>query len=127
MENYLIDTVIIIAYLNGEKHIIEKFKTININISCISVGELVAGASSSRDREKNLHKISILLKKAKVYKINKDISYHYGLIKSHQEKIGKVIPINDYWIAATAKEHDLILVSRDKHLLELDMIKTERW
>ena len=63
------------------------------------------------------------------YLIDTDIlvAFHYGIIKSKLEKIGNIISINDYWIAATAIEHDMILVSRDKHLLGLDFVKSEKW
>lgn len=41
--------------------------------------------------------------------------------------MGRPIPENDIWIAAIAKENDLIVVTRDKHLKNIDFIATEEW
>ena len=40
---------------------------------------------------------------------------------------GKPIPENDLWIAAIAIQHNLILVSRDKHLQEIDDLSIQKW
>jgi len=41
---------------------------------------------------------------------------YYGQIKKELKDKGNPIPENDIWIAALAKQHDLELVSQDKHL-----------
>jgi tRNA(fMet)-specific endonuclease VapC len=40
---------------------------------------------------------------------------------------GRPIPENDIWIAATARQHDLTLVSRDRHFAEVDNLRWEQW
>ena len=127
MKNYLIDTDVIVAMLNGDRKITDNLLKNQINISSISIGELYAGAYKSQKTEENIYKIKRLMLTAQVLKINKDIALQYGIIKSKLEKIGKKISINDYWIAATAIEHDLILVSRDKHFQNIDLVQIEIW
>jgi tRNA(fMet)-specific endonuclease VapC len=38
-----------------------------------------------------------------------------------------VIPDNDLWIAATARQHELTLVSRDSHFSEIPDLYQESW
>ena len=38
-----------------------------------------------------------------------------------------MIPVCDLWIAALARQHDLILVSRDRHFAEVDNLRWEQW
>ncbi len=51
----------------------------------------------------------------------------YALIKSQLKNCGNPIPENDVWIAAIAEEQDMTIVTRDKHLLLLNFIKSEQW
>ena len=129
MKSYLIDTNIIIALINKEISIelkIQKIKN-DISIACISIGELVLGAKQSQNKDKNLNAICDLIKDYTILNINTNTAFQYGDLKSQLRAIGKPIPDNDNWIAAIAKEHDLTIITRDKHLLEIDFIKTERW
>ena len=50
---------------------------------------------------------------------------HYGVIKSQLKKKGRPIPENDIWIGAIAKQHSLILVSKDQHFKEIENISVE--
>jgi tRNA(fMet)-specific endonuclease VapC len=40
--------------------------------------------------------------------------------------LGKPIPENDIWIAAIAKEYDLILITRDKHFNHIKSITIQQ-
>jgi tRNA(fMet)-specific endonuclease VapC len=51
----------------------------------------------------------------------------YGLLKQRLREKGRPIPENDIWIAATAANHNLILVTRDQHFDEVDGLTTIRW
>lgn len=52
---------------------------------------------------------------------------HYALLKMHLRVKGKPIPENDLWIAALAKQHDLILATYDNHFREIDDLTTVAW
>ncbi len=41
--------------------------------------------------------------------------------------MGSPIPENDIWIAALADQHQLILVTRDKHFNNIETIRIEVW
>lgn len=51
----------------------------------------------------------------------------YGEVKNSLRKKGHPIPENDIWIAATALQHGLILVSRDEHFAEVEGLRAEKW
>ena len=51
----------------------------------------------------------------------------YGTIKNELRRKGRPIPENDIWIAATAIEHALVLVTRDDHFRETDGLEIEAW
>ena len=38
-----------------------------------------------------------------------------------------MIPPNDLWIAASARQNDLTLVSSDQHFAEVDNLRWEQW
>jgi tRNA(fMet)-specific endonuclease VapC len=52
---------------------------------------------------------------------------YYGQIKKELKEKGNPIPENDIWIAAIAKQHELELVSRDKHFEKIDNLKVTKW
>jgi tRNA(fMet)-specific endonuclease VapC len=51
----------------------------------------------------------------------------YGDMKTALKAKGRPIPENDIWIAATALQHGLTLVSRDAHFNEVEEITVEEW
>ncbi|WP_375560441.1 type II toxin-antitoxin system VapC family toxin [Bernardetia sp. OM2101] len=126
---FLLDTNILIALFKHEKAIIEKLSEQN-NIcytSFITIGELYYGAFNSFKIEENLLQLSKLRQVIPILKSSDTTSMLYGKIKTGLKKKGKPIPENDIWIAALAKEHDLILVTRDKHFEEIEDLKVEKW
>jgi len=125
---YLADTNILIAFINNEQKIVEKFNLIDeIYVSCISIGELFLGANLSMKKDKNIFLINSLLACCKMYDINLQTAKFYAKIKADLRQIGKPIPDNDMWIVATALENNLVIASRDKHILNLNNISSEKW
>ena len=125
---YLLDTNIVIAYLNNEMLIIEKVESLDdIYISSVILGELYFGANLSSYKDKNFNRINEFLLESYVFDVTSQTAYEYALIKSKLKTMGKPLPDNDIWIAAIAQEHNMTILTRDKHFLTLDFIKTEIW
>ena len=61
--------------------------------------------------------------------LNTDIgtAQYYGKTVAALYKKGKPLPVNDLWIAAAALQHNLTLVTRDKHFNEIDGLKIKAW
>jgi tRNA(fMet)-specific endonuclease VapC len=49
-----------------------------------------------------------------------DVAREYGRLKQRLKEKGRPIPENDIWIAAAAKHHGMVLVTRDGHFNEVD-------
>lgn len=121
----LFDTNIIIAFLKNEATVVDLFaKQDEINVSSITVGEMLYGALNSNQSEQNFDLYSRFFNYCNVYKIDKNTSENYARIRFILKSKGTPIPENDIWIAATALEHSLSIVTRDKHILGIDFIKT---
>ena len=54
-------------------------------------------------------------------------AWEYARIKIDLRSKGRPIPENDIWIAATARQHGLTLVTRDQHFSAVDGLKCDAW
>jgi tRNA(fMet)-specific endonuclease VapC len=93
----------------------------------VTVGELRFGASKSAHQAKNNSSIDEFLHFAEVEYIDHSTAVRYGELKAFLRRAGKPIPDNDLWIAATAIEHHLVLVTRDKHFELIPGLAVETW
>lgn len=126
--NFLLDTNIVVAWLNGDSSIANKVdKAAAVYIPIIVVGELYYGAMYSTQVQKNISKIKILVSRYNVLPIDDGVTLEYGKIKALLRKRGKPLPENDIWIAAIAQQYKLTLVTRDGHFDEIDGLKIKAW
>lgn len=51
----------------------------------------------------------------------------YGDIWAELTRIGNPIPTNDIWIAASALQHDLKLITNDSHFQHVEGLVFESW
>ena len=134
---YLIDTVICIQMLNDNRAIIERLRELDglSTLSVINAGELIYGAYKSDHITENISSVLNLLEfMGEVYEIDTETVWIYGRLKAEiikrfgpkdkqkqrnfrLESIG--IFDNDLWIAATAIQHELILVTQDSDFKQL--------
>ncbi len=59
--------------------------------------------------------------------MNEDTAEFYSTIKAALTKKGNPIPENDIWIAATARQHNLTLVTGDGHFDKVQHLNREKW
>ena len=109
---YLLDTNIIIALFAGDGLIKERLIQIEeVFTSPFVLGELYYGAYRSRQSRRNIGRIDELALKSAILPCDSDTAQHYGMVKNQLSKKGTPIPENDLWIAASAIQHGLILVT----------------
>ncbi len=124
----LLDTNIISAWLKGEKIIANKIdEASEVYISVIVLGELYYGAQYSTKVEDNLKNIKKITKHYQILNTDEETASIYGKIKASLREKGKPIPENDIWIATLAMQHELILITRDKHFNEVNDLAVENW
>jgi tRNA(fMet)-specific endonuclease VapC len=90
------------------------------------MGELLAGALRSDRKEKNVAQVDRLASGG-VIGCDADTARHYASIRDHLRLKGRPILENDMWIAATAMQHQLTLVTRDAHFGEVDGLALLVW
>jgi tRNA(fMet)-specific endonuclease VapC len=124
---YLLDTNIVIAILNKEPSIEENLKNKSCFLPSIVLGELYYGARKSTRAKDNLANIEAFITNYLILDCTKQTADYYGIIKQALESKGTLIPENDMWIAAIAKQHSLSLVTRDDHFNRVDGLSIVKW
>ncbi len=125
---YLLDTNIISAWLKKEVPIAVHINNAEqIFIPIIALGEMYYGAQFSIKKIETIRNISMVTQSYPVLSITERSCETFGLIKAALRKKGKPIPENDIWIAAIAKEKNLIVVTRDNHFTEIEGLNIETW
>lgn len=81
------------------------------------LGEIRAGFHGGTQRERNEALLRALLAQPSVSVLlpTSETSEYYARVFVQLRRSGTPIPDNDLWIAAQALEHNLTLVSRDRH------------
>ena len=124
----LLDTNIVIALFAGEVVIQQRLaETDEVFLSSIVLGELYYGAQKSARAETNTARINMLTVGNAILGCDLITAQHYGVIKDYLRAKGYPIPENDIWIAATARQHQLTLATRDEHFQAVEGIVVERW
>lgn len=125
--DYLVDTNIIVAFLNGEPAVQAKFAASIIYLPIIALGELYFGAEKSARKAVNVTKVDTLAARNRVLEIDLLTAKAYGEIKAGLRIKGRPIPDNDMWIAAIAQRYRLPLAARDAHFSHVTGLVVETW
>ena len=98
-------------------------------VSVIVIGEPLAGALRSAEdrRQRNVEQVERLASGADVVDCDSETARHYAAIRDQLRLKGRPIPENDMWIAATARQHHLTLVTRDAHFHEVEGLTLLDW
>ena len=125
---YLLDTNVVIAILEREIDL-ESIRSDGreIFLNSIVLGELFFGAEKSQRREENRARIRFFASACPALPCDEGTARHYGEVKFLLQKKGRPIPENDIWIAASARQHGLILASRDGHFEYVEDLVFESW
>ena len=125
---YLLDTNVAVAVLNGTLDLAaHRTAGVELYLNAAVVGELCFGAEKSERVEQNLAAIDRLVARCPVIPCDESTARHYARLRNRLRGKGRPIPENDLWIAATASEHGLVLVTRDDHFDQVEGLSVERW
>lgn len=93
----------------------------------VVLGEYWYGVLRSRYRAEYESWIENRLPALKLLGVGLATARHYANI-SHELRIaGRPIPDNDMWIAAAAREHDMPIVTRDRHFTAIRGLQVISW
>jgi len=93
-------------------------------IPLIVLGEIKAGFYGGSQQSRNDLLLRKLLSKTTVGVLlpSQETAERYGRLFVQLKRAGSPVPDNDLWIAALALEHDLVLVTRDKHFRRIPQL-----
>jgi len=89
-------------------------------ITSVVLGELYVGIHRISNKAKHLKKLESFLSVCTVLNVDSATAQHFGQTVAALYKKGKPIPTNDVWIAASAQQHNLPLMTNDKHFKEVE-------
>jgi tRNA(fMet)-specific endonuclease VapC len=129
---YMLDTNICIYIIKKKPiqviHTLQKKKIGDICISTITLAELQYGVEKSMNKVKNQFALTEFLAPVEILNFDDKAARHFGSIRAHLEKIGKIIGPFDLQIAAHALSEDLILVTNNmKEFKRVPDLKIENW
>ena len=125
---FLLDTNIVIALLQGDDAVLSNLdRASGVFISAVVLGELFFGAAKSSRSTENTAKIDRFATGRTVISCDLEIAREYGRLKQRLQEKGRPLPENDIWLAAAARVHGLVLVTRDRHFHEVEDLELADW
>lgn len=128
MKRILLDTSAYSNLMRGNKKIAELLDEADEVFLCaIVVGELLAGFKrGSREQDnKSVLKDFLSVTNVGVLYIDDSTAERYSIILDYLKKSGTPIPTNDIWIAASAMQNGLVLLTTDQHFSLLPHVVSE--
>ena len=98
-----------------------------ILVNAVVLGELRVGFLKGRQLERNLAELAGFLAspRVSVLAIDEGTAERYATILRSLQRAGAEIPTNDVWIAASAMQHGVKVLTTDRHFSRVDQILTE--
>lgn len=125
---FLLDTNAIIALLEGDETILSHLdQAAEVFIPAVALGELFFGAAKSGRPNENASRVERFASGRVILACDLDVAREYGRLKHRLREIGRPLPENDIWIAATAIRHSLVLVTRDRHFRDVEHLTLADW
>ncbi len=98
-----------------------------IAVPVIAIGEYRSGIARSRNFLRYQQWLDEFILASRVLDIDESTTRSYAEISLELRKVGKPIPTNDIWIAALCRQHELPLLSRDRHFDTVRGIRRIEW
>lgn len=127
MSRVLLDTSAYSSAERGNEPLAEVVRRASeVILTPVVLGELRAGFLSGERRSENEKKLALFLEipRVTVVSMGEETSHCYAVIKTALKKAGTLIPINDVWIAASAMQYGLTVVTTDKDFERIPQIIT---
>lgn len=124
----VLDTSAYSAFLRGNEAVARAVQEADeIALTPIILGELYAGFLLGKHEKKNRSVLREFLAspRVKIRDIDEETSERYAAIFTYLREQGTPIPTNDIWIAASAMQYGLKLITTDTHYLKVPQVIVE--
>jgi len=128
MTRVLADTSAYSAFLRGHSEVGDALRAADeIRVTPVVLGELMAGFRGGTRRRANEDQLRFFLSSPRVgvLPIDEDTAERYAAIISSLRSAGVQVGTNDVWIAASAMQHGLMVVTTDADFLRIPQILVE--
>ena len=118
---YLVDTDWVADYLKGRSHAVTLLNRLfpdGLAISIITFAEVYEGIYYGAEPRRNEAVFRQFLKGVPVLPISRSVAQRFAQVRGGLRSKGQLIPQPDLFIAATALQHDLTLLTRNVHHFE---------
>ena len=125
MNRVLLDTSAYSALMRGDERVLQVLREAEeVCVTPVILGELMAGflAGGKRKANETLLKEFLDSPRARVLPLDEGTSERYAVIVLSLRKAGTPIPTNDLWIAASAMQHGLKVLTTDAHFQKVQQI-----
>jgi tRNA(fMet)-specific endonuclease VapC len=125
MSRVLLDTSAYSAFMRGHPEIKQAVQEADeICVNSVVLGELLAGFMRGRRRKKNEGELRTFLGslRVRVLDVNEETAQRYAVILNSLRQAGTPIPTNDIWIASSAMQHGLHVLTTDAHYQKVAQI-----
>jgi tRNA(fMet)-specific endonuclease VapC len=121
----LLDTSAYSGLARGNQDVLDATQTAEIiAVNPIVIGELLSGFAKGTLASQNFKQLEMFLDSPRciVLPVIMETAKRYAHIHGALRKAGTPIPANDLWIAASAMEHGLTVVTLDNHFVRIPQI-----
>ena len=128
MSGILLDTSAYSAFMRGHPELkLAVQRSEEIRVTPIVLGELISGFKMGKDEGRNRKLLEEFLSSPRVniVEIDEETSERYAIILNALRGKGTPIPINDIWIASSAMQYGLKVVTTDTHYLQISQVLVE--
>jgi tRNA(fMet)-specific endonuclease VapC len=132
MKESILDTDILSYYLKGDQHVVEKVERYlirfsHLKFSLITYFEILNGLLI-KDAANQMRQFEMFCAQNQIVGTSIDTMRIAASISSRLKRVGLPLDNQDVFIAATAIEHGLVLVTNNtKHFSRIENLEIENW
>lgn len=97
------------------------------HLPVVVIGEYLYGIGGARYKGKLGNLLKALEDNSYILDTDRTTATHYAQVRSSLRAAGTPIPENDIWIAALARQHGLVIVSKDQHFDSVKDVERASW